>query len=109
MCSKLCAQFFEWHTLILNNKTVDAERREEAHLLELTTPDRLLDADELEKDGNARHNIKVFSFACIATATNNFSAESKLGEGGFGPVYKVRFQQQQPKKKKKLVKMFISL
>ncbi|XP_065626477.1 G-type lectin S-receptor-like serine/threonine-protein kinase B120 [Quercus suber] len=67
---------------------VDAERREEEHLLELTTPDRLLDADKLEKDGNARHNIKVFSFACIATATNNFSAESKLGEGGFGPVYK---------------------
>nr|XP_023884642.1 G-type lectin S-receptor-like serine/threonine-protein kinase At1g11330 [Quercus suber] len=62
--------------------------REEEHLLELTTPDRLLDADKLEKDGNARHNIKVFSFACIATATNNFSAESKLGEGGFGPVYK---------------------
>ncbi|KAK4598780.1 hypothetical protein RGQ29_016008 [Quercus rubra] len=67
---------------------VDAERREEKHLLELTTPDRLLDADELEKDGNARHNIKVFSFACIAAATNNFSPETKLGEGGFGPVYK---------------------
>nr|POE67276.1 hypothetical protein CFP56_63276 [Quercus suber] len=67
---------------------VDVERREEIHLLELTTPDRLLDADSLEKDGNARHNIKVFSFACIAAATNNFSPETKLGEGGFGPVYK---------------------
>uniref|UniRef100_A0A7N2LBX3 Receptor-like serine/threonine-protein kinase n=1 Tax=Quercus lobata TaxID=97700 RepID=A0A7N2LBX3_QUELO len=67
---------------------VDVERREEKHLLELTTPDRLLDADELEKDGNARHNIKVFSFACIVAATNNFSPETKLGEGGFGPVYK---------------------
>nr|POF25943.1 receptor-like serine/threonine-protein kinase sd1-7 [Quercus suber] len=67
---------------------VDVERREEKHLLELTTPDRLLDADELEKDGNARHNIKVFSFACIAAATNNFSPETKLGEGGFGPVYR---------------------
>ena len=95
--------------MILNNKTVDAERREEEHLIELTTPDRLLDADELEKDGNARHNIKVFSFACIATATNNFSAESKLGEVGFGPVYKVRFQQQEQKKKKKKLKMVFSL
>ena len=77
--------------MILNNKTVDAERREEEHLLELTTPDRLLDADELENDRNARHNIKVFSFACIAKATINFSPETKLGEGGFGPVYKVCF------------------
>ncbi|XP_023908134.2 G-type lectin S-receptor-like serine/threonine-protein kinase CES101 [Quercus suber] len=66
----------------------DVQRREEKHLLELTTPDRLLDADELENDGNARHNIKVFSFASIAAATNNFSPETKLGEGGFGPVYK---------------------
>uniref|UniRef100_A0A2N9F9M6 Receptor-like serine/threonine-protein kinase n=1 Tax=Fagus sylvatica TaxID=28930 RepID=A0A2N9F9M6_FAGSY len=63
------------------------KRKEEKHLLELTTPDRLLDADELRNTG---HNINVFSFASIATATNNFSPESKLGEGGFGPVYKGR-------------------
>ncbi|KAM4110378.1 hypothetical protein ACB094_03G190800 [Castanea mollissima] len=69
-------------------RRVDVESREEKHLLELTTPDRLLDADELERDGSARHNIKVFSFAFIAAATNNFSPETKLGEGGFGPVYK---------------------
>ena len=87
--------------MILHNKTVDVEGSEEKQLLELTTPDRLLDADELEKDGNARHNIKVFSFACIAAATNNFTPETKHGEGGFGPVYKVCFQQQKPKKKKK--------
>ena len=68
---------------------------EEKQLLDLTTPDRLLDADELENDGNTGHNIRVFSFACIATDTNNFSPESRLGEGGFGPVYKVCF----PKKK----------
>ncbi|XP_030924203.1 G-type lectin S-receptor-like serine/threonine-protein kinase CES101 [Quercus lobata] len=66
----------------------DVKRREEKHLLELTTPDRLLDANELENDGNTGNNIKVFSFASIAAATNNFAPGSKLGEGGFGPVYK---------------------
>ena len=91
--------FMNEYTLLLQNKTGDVQRREEKHLLELTTPDRLLDADELENDGNARHNIKVFSFASIAAATNNFSPETKLGEGGFGPVYKVCFQKKIFKKK----------
>lgn len=30
-----------------------------------------------------------FDFASLAKATGNFSSDSKLGEGGFGPVYKV--------------------
>ena len=33
--------------------------------------------------------LPLFSLATIATATNNFSSNNKLGEGGFGPVYKV--------------------
>ncbi|KAK6142301.1 hypothetical protein DH2020_022649 [Rehmannia glutinosa] len=36
--------------------------------------------DELE--------LPLFDLATIATATNNFSRENKIGEGGFGPVYK---------------------
>ena len=31
----------------------------------------------------------LFSLASVSAATDNFSAENKLGEGGFGPVYKV--------------------
>nr|GLL18308.1 uncharacterized protein LOC109149192 [Ipomoea trifida] len=34
--------------------------------------------------------LPVFHLRTIARATNNFSADNKLGEGGFGPVYKIR-------------------
>src|ERR1044072_4493565 len=34
-------------------------------------------------------DIPIFDFATIANATDNFSIDNKLGEGGFGPVYKV--------------------
>ncbi|KAK4381109.1 G-type lectin S-receptor-like serine/threonine-protein kinase [Sesamum angolense] len=33
-------------------------------------------------------NLQVFSLAQIAAAADNFSCENKLGDGGFGPVYK---------------------
>jgi hypothetical protein len=31
----------------------------------------------------------LFDLAVIINATDNFSNNNKLGEGGFGPVYKV--------------------
>ncbi|XP_031252754.1 G-type lectin S-receptor-like serine/threonine-protein kinase CES101 isoform X2 [Pistacia vera] len=34
------------------------------------------------------HDLKIFDFQTIEVATNNFSTENKVGEGGFGPVYK---------------------
>ena len=36
-------------------------------------------------------NLQVFSLADIEAATNGFSVVNKLGEGGYGPVYKVSF------------------
>ena len=33
--------------------------------------------------------LPFFNMDELASATNNFSDSNKLGEGGFGPVYKV--------------------
>ena len=35
--------------------------------------------------------LPLFDLATIANSTKNFSINNKLGEGGFGPVYKVIF------------------
>ncbi|CAL4987034.1 unnamed protein product [Urochloa decumbens] len=35
--------------------------------------------------------FRVYDFLQVLEATNNFSEENKLGQGGFGPVYKGRF------------------
>ncbi|OWM65970.1 hypothetical protein CDL15_Pgr015395 [Punica granatum] len=43
-----------------------------------------------------------FDFASIQAATNNFSADNKLGEGGFGVVYKGRLQDGQDAAVKRL-------
>lgn len=37
--------------------------------------------------------LSSFSLRSILDATDFFSEESKLGEGGFGPVYKVKIQE----------------
>ena len=34
--------------------------------------------------------LPIFDLTAIANATDNFSRENKLGEGGFGSVFKVR-------------------
>lgn len=40
-------------------------------------------------DGNSSADLSLLSLDTIAAATDNFSEENKLGEGGFGQVYKV--------------------
>ena len=35
-------------------------------------------------------HLQLFDFATVSKATDNFSFHNKLGQGGFGLVYKVR-------------------
>ena len=54
----------------------------------MTTRDHTKEYD----DGGGKEDIElpVFDLTTIANATDNFSRKNKLGEGGFGPVYKVK-------------------
>jgi len=48
-------------------------------------------------EGNSEDDIqniatqeqRTFSYVTLVAATNNFHVHNKLGQGGFGPVYKV--------------------
>ena len=45
-----------------------------------------------EKDQSISQELKIFEFQTIVVATSNFSIINKLGEGGFGSVYKVKLR-----------------
>jgi hypothetical protein len=40
----------------------------------------------------ASQEQKIFSYETLVSATKNFNAIHKLGEGGFGPVFKVKIK-----------------
>ncbi|KAK2987265.1 hypothetical protein RJ640_017568 [Escallonia rubra] len=76
-------------------KLKDSWRRKENLLISDMSRSRELSTDcsgqnELAiegKDGNAPQ-VPLFSFNVIAVSTNYFENKNKLGQGGFGPVYK---------------------
>ncbi|KAJ9566117.1 hypothetical protein OSB04_002083 [Centaurea solstitialis] len=45
-----------------------------------------------DREDDDTEEMNLFSLSAIHVATNNFSYENKLGEGGFGPVYKGKLQ-----------------
>jgi len=47
---------------------------------------------ETDQVQNMDLELPLFELATIANATDNFSINNKLGEGGFGLVYKVNLK-----------------
>ncbi|KAK6158494.1 hypothetical protein DH2020_005808 [Rehmannia glutinosa] len=63
-------------------KLKQGKRKEE--LQELLTLEGYTD----DNGGGKNHDLRLFTYASIQSATRNFSSDYKLGQGGFGPVYK---------------------
>lgn len=73
-CLTLCVSLFLHYTKVIRRRGV---KREEVALLGNRSPVNM-------------QELPVFSLDTIANATSQFNEDNKLGEGGFGPVYKVR-------------------
>eukprot|EP00261_Vitis_vinifera_P031476 XP_019072719.1 PREDICTED: receptor-like serine/threonine-protein kinase SD1-8 isoform X2 [Vitis vinifera] len=50
------------------------------------------ETNRLWRDEKKEVDLPMFSFASVSASTNNFCIENKLGEGGFGSVYKGKSQ-----------------
>lgn len=48
-----------------------------------------MDVSSAVQSGKDITDLQLLDIGIIIAATDNFSAANKLGEGGFGPVYKV--------------------
>lgn len=49
----------------------------------------LMDSGEFKEDAERGIDVPFFDLESILAATNDFYDENKLGQGGYGPVYKV--------------------
>ncbi|KAL0312389.1 UNVERIFIED_CONTAM: G-type lectin S-receptor-like serine/threonine-protein kinase [Sesamum radiatum] len=79
--------------LCIMRKFKQGKREEKLH--ELLTLEGYTDTYELDGDGAKNHDLRRFTYASIVSATSNFSSDHKLGQGGFGPVYKGKTQEDQ--------------
>ncbi|KAJ9537337.1 hypothetical protein OSB04_030070 [Centaurea solstitialis] len=66
----------------------ERQKRDEEYFVELMASESFNGSTNLESNGKNGSRLMVFSYASILAATHDFASENKLGEGGFGPVYK---------------------
>ncbi|CAM0906146.1 unnamed protein product [Alopecurus aequalis] len=72
---------------------INTQRRREQTVLKLRRLYSSIQiAINLWRMGGANPEFSLYDFSQIKEATNNFSIGNKLGQGGFGPVYKGRLR-----------------
>ena len=49
----------------------------------------MIDSSEFQEEAEKGIDVPFYDLESIRVATNNFSDENKVGQGGYGPVYKV--------------------
>ncbi|KAJ0602125.1 putative protein kinase RLK-Pelle-DLSV family [Helianthus annuus] len=73
---------------LVSSSTENQRRKRDEYFLELTASESFTDVHQLESNTRNGKDLLLFSFASIMSATGDFAVENKLGQGGFGPVYK---------------------
>ncbi|XP_072147668.1 cysteine-rich receptor-like protein kinase 26 isoform X6 [Setaria viridis] len=77
----LCTRLFFWLLSVWRK-----EKRRKINTIE--EPENMDEVLRLWRTEDTSSEFSLYDFSQIADATDNFSPKSKLGEGGFGPVYK---------------------
>ncbi|KAL4367613.1 hypothetical protein GQ457_05G029940 [Hibiscus cannabinus] len=63
-----------------------ARTRRSKHISSFTTFEESIRGKDID-EGRRNADLSFFDLSTVAAATNNFSSDNKLGQGGFGPVY----------------------
>ncbi|KAL9323091.1 hypothetical protein ACSQ67_011144 [Phaseolus vulgaris] len=92
--------FYLWRVLWRNYKAKVERKKMQKKLLH----DIGGNSRKSKNKGKTSNGVEIFTFETIVAATENFSAANKLGEGGFGPVYKGTLSDQQEVAIKRLSK-----
>ncbi|CAI9102713.1 OLC1v1001023C2 [Oldenlandia corymbosa var. corymbosa] len=76
------------YVLVAVKSSEEEEKRlRDQYIHQLTASESFKNVDEMEKT-EREGDLNFFNFGSIMAATKGFSAQNKLGEGGFGPVFK---------------------
>ncbi|XP_030929148.1 G-type lectin S-receptor-like serine/threonine-protein kinase At4g03230 isoform X1 [Quercus lobata] len=71
----------------IENRQIDQRNRVQRILYSESYVQDLIDSGEFQEEDEKGIDVPFYDLESIRDATNNFSDENKLGQGGYGPVY----------------------